>query len=452
MQVAALDEQADRLRQALADLERQEVAQVLEQRARAETQAGAAGQPGRGELVDKPDGASSEGWRSRREKPHSEPVEPLTLGRGITEPLTPLREIVDEMRRVAVEGRVFGVESRTLPSGRRLVQFYLTDETDSITAKVFVQGERQQQALEPLTDGVYVRIQGQVQFDAYAKELVFLVSDMQPAQAPERLDTAAEKRVELHLHTTLSALDAVTPVADYIKQAARWGHKALAVTDHGVVQAFPEAYQAGRKHGVKILYGVEAYVVDDGTPLVYRPADVSLEDAEFVVFDTETTGLNAREDTLIELAAVRVRGGELVDTFATLIDPERPLPAKISELTGITQDMVDGQPKLVEALERFRALFADRQPSLPARQEPAGEPDAHRAREALATLASEAPTAPPGLVKAVERELETGARPVVRLPRPPAIALATLGATAAGFAIAVGLLAASDAAREWLRV
>ncbi|MCL6593727.1 MAG: PHP domain-containing protein, partial [Alicyclobacillus sp.] len=237
LQVAAQDEQADRLRQTLADLERQEVALVLEQRARAEAQAGAAGQPGRGERVDKPDGSAAEGWRNRRDRQNSEPVEPLTLGRGVSEPLTPLREIVDEMRRVAVEGRVFGVETRTLPSGRQLVQFYLTDDTDSITAKVFVQGERQQQALEPLTDGVYVRIQGQVQFDAYAKELVFLVSDMQPAQAPERLDTAAEKRVELHLHTTLSALDAVTPVADYVQQAARWGHEALAVTDHGVVQA-----------------------------------------------------------------------------------------------------------------------------------------------------------------------------------------------------------------------
>ncbi|WP_051662904.1 PolC-type DNA polymerase III [Alicyclobacillus macrosporangiidus] len=341
-------ERVQGLREALEQEERQQVQEVLEQMEQKQAEVADRPQP----LGDKP--AWGEG-RRRGDRRADEPVQPLTVGRPIDGPVISIDEIQDEMRRAAIEGRVFAVDTRTLPSGRTLVQFNITDETNSITAKLFIHNERQQQALEGFADGAYVRIQGQVQFDAYAKELVFMVSDMQPAEAPVRVDQAEEKRVELHLHSNMSALDGIPSVAEYIRQAARWGHEAIAVTDHGVVQSFPEAYQAGKKHGVKVLLGVEAYVVDDGTPIVYRMQDIPLDDrTEYVVFDTETTGLNAREDTLIELAAVRMRGGEIIDTFATLIDPERPLSPKISELTGITPDMLVGQPKLAEALEGFR--------------------------------------------------------------------------------------------------
>ncbi|MCL6446503.1 MAG: PolC-type DNA polymerase III, partial [Alicyclobacillus sp.] len=205
-----------------------------------------------------------------------------------------------------------------------------------------------------------IRVQGQVQFDTYAKEIVLMVQDMQPAEAPVRLDNAEVKRVELHVHTNMSSLDGVTPVDAIIKQAAAWGHEAIAITDHGGVQALPDAYAAGKKHGIKVLFGVEAYVVDDGTPIVYRAAPRVLDErTEYVVFDTETTGLNAREDTLIEIAAVRMRGKEIVDTFATLVDPERHLSQKITDLTGISPDMLVGQPVLAEALPRFREFVQD---------------------------------------------------------------------------------------------
>ncbi|MBX5437100.1 MAG: PolC-type DNA polymerase III [Alicyclobacillaceae bacterium] len=344
----------EQLRQELMAEQRREAdeAALREQDTNATGRADAAGSAVRPERGER-------GGRRDRTGDDASPPATLTLGRPVEDPPTPMREIVDEMRRVVVEGRVFHVESRVLPSGRTLFQFHVTDETDSITAKVFAQGERQLQALQPLAEGVYVRIGGQVQFDAYAKELILMVQDMEPADPPVRIDTAPVKRVELHLHSTMSALDGVTPFAEYVKQAAAWGHRAIAITDHAGVQAFPEAYQAGRKHGVKVLFGVEAYVVDDGTPLVYRPADVPLgPDTEFVVFDTETTGLNAREDTLIEIAAVRMRGREIVDTFQMLVDPERPLSHKISELTGITPDMLQGQPRLGDALAAFRR-FAD---------------------------------------------------------------------------------------------
>jgi len=301
-------------------------------------------------------GNGSSHWRNKSD---DEPSAPLTLGRSINSPLTKLVEIVDEMRRVAVQGRVFSADTRTLPSGRTLVQFNITDDTSSISAKLFCNSDKQLEALKSLEDGVHLRIQGQVQFDTFAKELVFMVQDMMPIEAPKRLDEAEQKRVELHLHTTMSALDGVTTFEKYVKQAAKWGHKAIALTDHGVVQEFPHAYDLGQKHGVKVLLGVEAYVVDDGSPIAYRVQDVRLDDnLSYVVFDTETTGLNAREDTLIEIAAVKVQGGKVIDTFSTLIDPERGVSAKITEITGINSDMLIGQPKLEKALNDFRS-YAD---------------------------------------------------------------------------------------------
>lgn len=304
----------------------------------------------------RPEQGGDRPWR--RKKEDDGPVQPLTLGRAIEEAPISIHDIQDEMRRAVIVGRVFRHETRTLPSGRTLVQFNLTDDKDSIAAKLFASTDRQVQALETLADGVHIKVQGNVQFDTYAKELVFMVQDMQPADAPLRRDTAAEKRVELHMHSTMSTLDGIAEVKDYVKQAAKWGHKAIAITDHGVAQAFPEAYAAGKKNDIKVILGVEAYVVDDGAPVVYRPSDVSFDGTTFVVFDTETTGLNAREDTLIELSAVKVVEGKIVDTFTTLIDPLRRIPPKVSELTGITDDMVKGQPQLAAALDEF-AKFAE---------------------------------------------------------------------------------------------
>lgn len=345
---AGSDEKSEALRKSLEERERAEVMDIVSREQELAKQ-----------VKEKPAEPSGERPFRRSSKAEDEPGKPLTLGRTVDGPLTPIHDIADEMRRVAIEGRVFKVDVRTLPSGRTLVQFNITDDTDSITAKYFTNNERQVEALAPLQDGVHLRIQGQVQFDTYAKELVFMIQDMLPVSGNERMDDAIDKRIELHLHTTMSALDGVTPFSSYMKQAAEWGHTAIAVTDHGVVQEFPHAYDLAKKHGVKALLGLEAYVVDDGTPIVYRVADIALtEDTSYVVFDTETTGLNAREDTLIEIAAVKMKGKQIVDRFSTLIDPMRGLSPKISELTGITSDMLVGQPKLEEALPRFRD-FAD---------------------------------------------------------------------------------------------
>src|SRR5690606_35650832 len=154
-------------------------------------------------------------------------------------------------------------------------------------------------------------------------------------------------------------MDGVSDPGEVVKRAAEWGHPAVAITDHGVVQAFPEAYAAAKKHGIKVIYGVEAYLVDDGVPIVMRPAPRNLAEDTYVVFDVETTGLSAVHDTIIELAAVKVRGGEIVDRFSSFANPHRKLTSTITELTGITDEMLEGAPDVEEVLRRFLDFVGD---------------------------------------------------------------------------------------------
>ena len=239
-----------------------------------------------------------------------------------------VHDIQDELRQATVVGRVFGLEFRELPSGRQLLQFHITDEGDSITCKAFLRGGKREAQWPQVADGQYLRVSGSVQFDAYLKELILLIADMTVSEAPVVSDEAPEKRVELHAHTQMSAQDGVISAADLVARAAQYGHAAVAVTDHGVVQSYPEAYAAGKRHGIKILYGLEANVVDVGQTIVSRPGDALLDaGTTYVVFDTETTGLSAAENELIEIAGVKMRGGEVIDTFAELILPSRPIDA-----------------------------------------------------------------------------------------------------------------------------
>lgn len=291
------------------------------------------------------------------------PPDKVELGHPIQEPATPLKEVQDEMRRVVVEGRIFTVETRELASGRTLFTFNITDNTDSISCKTFAKGDKQVEVLRLLKDGMHLRVRGTVQFDTFAKELVLMIQDLVEIPGQIRTDTADEKRVELQLHSNMSSLDGIAPVKTLVAQAAKWGHKAVAITDHGVVQAFPEAYSAGQKNGIKVLLGLEAYVVDDGVPVVLNLPDGTEipidENTEWVVFDTETTGLNAAENTLIEIAAVKMKGREIIEEWTELIDPQVPISAKITEITNITNDMVRGKRRLHEVLPTFREFVGD---------------------------------------------------------------------------------------------
>jgi len=190
-------------------------------------------------------------------------VTEIILGKAIRGEATPLEKIIEEEKSVTVCGRVFGLETRVLKSGRRLVTFNLTDLTDSIGVKIFCDDKTPASLGEMLQEGIWVKARGPVQIDRYSQELTLMAYDINLAATPGRRDEAAEKRVELHLHSKMSALDSVADLSQVVRQAAQWGHPAVAITDHGVVQAFPEAYDLGQKYGIKIIYGVEGYLIDD---------------------------------------------------------------------------------------------------------------------------------------------------------------------------------------------
>src|SRR5699024_8330521 len=180
--------------------------------------------------------------------------------------------------------------------------------TDSLQIKMFSKDDEYKEKFSHVKDGIWIKARGRVQTDMYSNELVMMANDIQEIQVKTRQDLAeeGEKRVELHAHTTMSQLDAVVSPSELIEQAAKWGHKAVAITDHAAVQGFPEAHNASKKHDIKVIYGVEANIVDDGVPIAYNVENVDLETGTYVVFDVETTGLSAVYDTIIELAGVKI--------------------------------------------------------------------------------------------------------------------------------------------------
>ncbi|EPZ39204.1 DNA polymerase III PolC [Anoxybacillus ayderensis] len=280
---------------------------------------------------------------------------PLVIGYQIKEEehIRSLDQIVEEERRVVVQGYVFDAEAKELKSGRTLLTLKITDYTNSILVKMFSRDKEDAELMQRVKKGMWVKVRGSVQNDTFVRDLVLIANDLNEVKPNERQDTAEEKRVELHVHTQMSQMDAVASVTKLVEQAKKWGHEAIAVTDHAVVQSFPEAYSAGKKYGLKILYGLEANIVDDGVPIAYNEAHRRLMDDTFVVFDVETTGLSAVYDTIIELAAVKVKNGEIIDRFESFANPHHPLSATTIELTKITDDMLKDAPDVEEVLEKF---------------------------------------------------------------------------------------------------
>ncbi|MBY0120657.1 PolC-type DNA polymerase III [Bacillus sp. S/N-304-OC-R1] len=288
---------------------------------------------------------------------------PLMIGLTIKDDadFRKLIDIVDEERRVAVEGYVFAAETKELRSGRTLLTFKITDYTSSIMVKMFSRDKEDAALFQHVQKGMWLKVRGSIQNDTFVRDLVMIGNDINEIKPIQRQDTspAEEKRVELHLHTPMSQMDAVTPVSALISQAKKWGHKAIAVTDHAVVQSFPEAFGAGKKNDIKILYGVEVNLVDDGVPIAYNSAKRKLSEDTFVVFDVETTGLSAVYDTIIELAAVKIHNGEIVDRFESFANPHHPLSATTINLTGITDDLVENAPEVEEVLQKFHDWTGD---------------------------------------------------------------------------------------------
>lgn len=286
----------------------------------------------------------------------------LQIGYDIKEQAVPLQQIQDEEKKITIQGTIFGLESKELRNGNTLFTFYLTDFTDSLQMKMFAKNKEDLKIMGQLANGKWVRARGRVEMDRFMTipELVMIPSDLCEVPAPpSRKDNAAEKRVEFHLHTTMSTMDAVTPIADYVKTAAKWGHKAIAVTDHSGVQSYPDAAKAAKKNGIKMIYGVEANVVNDNVAVVLNPREEELKTTTYIVFDIETTGLSVTQNKIIEIAAVKMIEGKEVDRYATFVNPHVRIPYNIQQLTNINDDMVKDAPELEPVLDQFIDFAGD---------------------------------------------------------------------------------------------
>ena len=307
----------------------------------------------------------------REEKPQTQSE--AFYGKPFRGNAVPMKDLTMDMGTVIVEGRVFNVEHKELKKRNAyVVKFDMTDNTNSVRISRFMEANEAKPILENVAVGAVLRVQGRLIEDRFENEMVLKPYAMEPGSMPKRQDKAVgAKRVELHLHTTMSNMDALTPTDAAIKQAAAWGHRAIAITDHGCCQSFTDALHcvegkkppkvAGTDETIKILYGCEGYYVNDVDDRIVVHGDQDMDfHQEFVAFDLETTGLSSRDDRIIEIGAVILKDGQEIDRFQTFVDPERQLERKIVELTGITDEMLQGAPKIQEILPKFLEFVGDR--------------------------------------------------------------------------------------------
>ncbi len=286
----------------------------------------------------------------------------MLYGKGIDPDLyLPMSDLTSESGDVTVKGTVFAINHRELRNEKTVVCFDITDLSGSVTTSRFMKNEEAQPLMDEIKVGDYLTITGEMSYNTYEHDMSLKFQSISRGKKALREDKGFTKRVELHAHTFMSTMDGVETAEELVKTAARWGHKAVAVTDHGVLQAYPDAMKAAAKYGVKVIYGVEAYYSDDSATIkaVKGEANTPLN-GEFVALDLETTGLSSSKDRITELAAVIIRNGEFAEELATFIDPQMPIPEKVTDLTGITNAMVAGSPTTEEFLPKFLEFVGDR--------------------------------------------------------------------------------------------
>lgn len=298
----------------------------------------------------------------QRRKGFKESDDPdVVFGRGFDDEPMSIADIEGMTGQVTVGGKVLRLEKKETKSGKLMVIFDITDQTDTITVKMFPRIEQQEKLFGYLKEGASILIKAVADIDKYDGELSLgYVQGIRKAQENKksvRMDNEPETRVELHCHTKMSDMDGVSDVAALMKRAAMWGHKALAITDHGVVQAFTDAFHAlpgiNKEYpDFKLIYGVEGYLVDDSMGVVVNGRGQSLRDT-YVVFDIETTGFNPQKNNIIEIGAVKVENGSITDRFSTYVNPKEPIPFRITQLTTITDKMVEDAPYITEVLPEF---------------------------------------------------------------------------------------------------
>lgn len=287
----------------------------------------------------------------------------VVYGRNILdEECVEIRSIDGEIGEVVIRGKVLEVTERPIRNEKTILSFSMTDFTDTIMVKMFCRNEQLAEIKEGVNKGAFLKVKGVTTIDRFDSELTIAsvvgikkIGDF----TVSREDNALEKRVELHCHTKMSDMDGVSDVKDIIKRAMKWGHKAIAITDHGVVQAFPDANHAvPHDSDFKVIYGVEAYLVDDLKEIVEHSKNQDLH-GRFVVFDLETTGFSPEKNRIIEIGAVMVENGIITDRFSTFVNPKEPIPFKIEKLTGISDNMVINAPEIHEVLPKFLEFCGD---------------------------------------------------------------------------------------------
>ena len=275
--------------------------------------------------------------------------------------ITPMIEVNTEENRLVFEGVVFDVEQKVTRTGRVLINFKMTDYTSSFSMQKWVKNEEEAQKFDIIKKNSWLRVRGNVEVNNFTRDLTMNVQDVQEVVHYERKDLMpeGERRVEFHAHTNMSTMDALPEVEEIVGTAAKWGHKAVAITDHGNVQSFPHGYKAAKKAGIQLIYGMEANIVEDRVPIVYNEVEMNLSEATYVVFDVETTGLSAIYNDLIQVAASKMYKGNIIAEFDEFINPGHPLSAFTTELTGITDDHVKNAKPLVQVLKEFQEFCKD---------------------------------------------------------------------------------------------
>ncbi len=286
----------------------------------------------------------------------------VIYGRDFEDESTDIAKIDGPIGEVTIRGKILTVETREIRNERTIVIFSITDFTDTMVVKVFSHNDQLEALLGGIKPGAFVRLKGIATIDKFDSDLT-IGSIVGIKKIPDftsiRMDTAPEKRVELHCHNKMSDMDGVSDVKDIVKRAMKWGHKAIAITDHGDVQAFTDAnHVVEGVDNFKLIYGVEAYLVDDLKDIVTNCGDQSLDD-KYVVFDIETTGFSPKVNKIIEIGAVRVENGKITDKFSTFVNPQVPIPFRIEELTSIKDDMVVGSPTIDVILPQFVEFCKD---------------------------------------------------------------------------------------------
>ena len=291
---------------------------------------------------------------------------PLIYGRSVKlkETLVKVADLSVDSGRVLLDGEILNIDSRELKSGKLLAMFDLYDGTSTITCKAFLEKEKAKEILGKLSGVRGVKVEGTAQFDPFAKELGVIANTIiegNGIKREKREDNAPIKRVELHMHTQMSQMDGMTSAKDLIKRAVKWGMKSIAITDHGVVQAFPEAHKYLEKDhpDIKILYGVEAYLTPDKVSPISFSKNQSLDNTTYCVLDLETTGISFRTEKITEVGIMKIRNGELLDSFSCFVNPEKPIPQKVVEVTNITDDMVKDADTIDKVLPKVIEFIGD---------------------------------------------------------------------------------------------